>query len=61
MKAKRNRYDLSLWDVRKRSLYGRVRETVQVEAAQFEFLLRCVIPKARVFSSGPRDLGWHNA
>jgi hypothetical protein len=29
MKAKRNRYDLSLWDVRKLSLYGRARESVQ--------------------------------
>jgi hypothetical protein len=29
MKAKRNRYDLSLWDVRKLSLYGRARECVQ--------------------------------
>ena len=26
MKAKRNRYDLSLWDVRKLSLYGRARD-----------------------------------
>ena len=30
MKAKRNRYDLSLWDVRKLPLYGRARESVQV-------------------------------
>jgi hypothetical protein len=30
MKAKRNRYDLSLWDVRKLQLYGRARESVQV-------------------------------
>src|SRR5208282_4179823 len=29
MKAKMNRYDLSLWDVGKRSLYGRDRESVQ--------------------------------
>ena len=29
MKAKRNRYDLSLWDVRKLSLYGRAAESVQ--------------------------------
>jgi hypothetical protein len=29
MKAKRNRYDLSLWDVRKLSLYGRAVESVQ--------------------------------
>jgi hypothetical protein len=29
MKAKRNRYDLSLWDVRKLSLYGSARESVQ--------------------------------
>jgi len=32
MKAKRNRYDLSLWDVRKLQLYGRAMESVQVEA-----------------------------
>jgi hypothetical protein len=31
MKAKRNRYDLSLFDVRKLSLYGRAMESVQVE------------------------------
>src|SRR5271168_4633145 len=29
MRAKMNRYDLSLWDVRKRSLYGRETESVQ--------------------------------
>lgn len=29
MKAKRNRYDLSLWDVRKLSLYGSASESVQ--------------------------------
>ena len=29
MKAKRNRYDLSLWDLRKLSLYGRARRMVQ--------------------------------
>src|SRR5580704_14327585 len=29
MKAKRNRYDLSLWDVRKLSLYGSAQERVQ--------------------------------
>jgi hypothetical protein len=29
MKARRNRYDLSLWDLRKLSLYGRVRRSVQ--------------------------------
>jgi len=29
MKAKRNRYDLSLWDVRKLSLYGRSAGCVQ--------------------------------
>jgi len=33
MKAKRNRYDLRLWDVRKLSLYGRAAESVQTEAA----------------------------
>jgi hypothetical protein len=32
MKAKKNRYDLSLFDVRKLSLYGRAIESVQVEA-----------------------------
>ena len=34
MKAKRNRYDLSLWDLRKLQLYGRARERVQ-NGAQF--------------------------
>ena len=29
MRAKMNRYDLSLWDVGKRSLYGRETESVQ--------------------------------
>jgi hypothetical protein len=29
MKAKMNRYDLSLWDVRKLSLYGRATNSVQ--------------------------------
>jgi hypothetical protein len=32
MNAKRNRCDLSLWDVRKLSLYGRATKSVQVEA-----------------------------
>ena len=32
MKAKRNRYDLSLWDIRKLSLYGRAQESVQIAA-----------------------------
>lgn len=32
MKAKRNRYDLSLWDIRKLPLYGRAQECVQVAA-----------------------------
>ena len=32
MKAKRNRYDLSLWDIRKLPLYGRAQESVQVAA-----------------------------
>jgi len=29
MKAKRNRYDLSLWDVRKQPLYGSAQKSVQ--------------------------------
>jgi hypothetical protein len=29
MRAKMNRYDLSLWDVGKRQLYGRKMESVQ--------------------------------
>jgi hypothetical protein len=29
MRAKMNRYDLSLWDAGKRSLYGRKTESVQ--------------------------------
>jgi hypothetical protein len=29
MRAKMNRYDLSLWDLGKRSLYGRKTESVQ--------------------------------
>ncbi len=32
MKAKRNRYNLSLWDVRKLSLYGRALGSVQAKA-----------------------------
>jgi hypothetical protein len=32
MKAKRNRYDLSLWDIRKLPLYGRAQESVQAAA-----------------------------
>ena len=32
MKAKWNRYDLSLWDLRKLSLYGRAQDSVQVAA-----------------------------
>src|SRR6266496_1070006 len=35
MKTKRNRYDLSLWDVRKLSLYGRPREGVQAATLVF--------------------------
>src|SRR5215831_13164493 len=34
MKAKRNRYDLSLWDVRKLQLYGRSRDSVQTGDSQ---------------------------
>jgi hypothetical protein len=30
MKAKKNRYDLSLWDLRKLSLYGRAFRSVQM-------------------------------
>ena len=29
MEARRNRYDLSLWDLRKLSLYGRAKRSVQ--------------------------------
>src|SRR3954451_6929343 len=36
MKAKRNRYYLSLWDVRKLSLYGRARESVQAATLNLE-------------------------
>jgi len=32
MKAKRNRYDLSLWDIRKLPLYGSAQESVQAAA-----------------------------
>jgi len=32
MKAKWNRYDLSLWDIRKLSLYGSTQESVQAAA-----------------------------
>jgi len=38
MKAKMNRYDLSLWDVRKLTLYGRASESVQ--AAQLSWPIR---------------------
>src|SRR4051794_25278351 len=34
MKANRNRYDLSLWDVRKLQLYGRARRSVQSRGSQ---------------------------
>jgi hypothetical protein len=32
MKAKMNRYDLSLWDLRKLSLYGRARDASKTAA-----------------------------
>jgi len=32
MKAKWNRYDLSLWDIRKLQLYGSAQESVQAAA-----------------------------
>ncbi len=38
MKAKRNRYDLSLWDVRKLQLYGSTRESVQNRNSQIRIL-----------------------
>ena len=40
MRAKMNRYDLSLWDVGKRSLYGRERESVQAATLAGGFMER---------------------
>jgi hypothetical protein len=52
MKAKRNRYDLSLWDVRKLQLYGRARERVQ-SGSQFASFGR----SESFFGYGSRSLG----
>jgi hypothetical protein len=38
MQAKRNRYDLSLWDVRKLSLYGRA-----LEASKLQLFLNLIL------------------
>src|SRR5271166_4092381 len=48
MRTKMNRYDLSLWDVGKRSLYGR--ETISVQAATLAGGLLCCHPEQASFA-----------
>ena len=48
MKAKRNRYDLSLWDVRKLSLYGSAVNGVQAATLSDLILLSILAASIRL-------------
>jgi hypothetical protein len=52
MRAKMNRYDLSLWDMRKRQLYGRERESVQAATLAVVGYSNFVIPSAFFLARG---------
>jgi hypothetical protein len=47
-----NRYDLSLWDMRKRQLYGRERESVQAATLAVVGYSNFVIPSAFFLARG---------
>jgi hypothetical protein len=64
MKAKMNRYDLSLWDVRKLQLYGTSRNSVQnrdsSEQSRGRFSHRVLFIRALITGSGATDLLYLN-
>jgi len=57
MKAKRNRYDLSLWDVRKLQLYGSTRESVQNGNSQIR--IPRLLPKINFWQAARRAVPGH--